>query len=303
MSDSRAALGLDRLPWLTDEPQAAPRSAGSRRLALLGVAARPARRRRVLLARPAERPRAGRASAGSAVDDRRSARSRKRRRSREVDARPRSRGRAGADARPCARCPERQVPLRRSAGDGATAKARPFRRTAQGRSADGSRQARQPPGGGQRRRTSAPLSRGRRARSSGAAGRLVRIGAFGSRHQAKLGWWAIVRAYPALSGLPTVVDRQPQFATAGIFYRLQIGTTSQAHSEVLVPAHARRSATAARWSGCRGSRKASNGERSSRPPMTTASCRGCRRSTTRTSRAAFRRARCSPRWSSSCSRR
>ena len=35
--------------------------------------------------------------------------------------------------------------------------------------------------------------------------------------------------------------------------------------------------------------------------MTTGSCRGCRRSTTRTSRAACRRARCWPRWSSSCS--
>ena len=38
-------------------------------------------------------------------------------------------------------------------------------------------------------------------------------------------------------------------------------------------------------------------------PPTTSSCRGCSRSRTRTSRAAFRRARCSPRWWSCCSRR
>jgi len=68
--------------------------------------------------------------------------------------------------------------------------------------------------------------------SQGASGRMVQIGAFGSRYQAKRGWWAMVRAYPALKRLPTVVN-DTRNSKGRRFYRLQIGTTSQAHSEVL----------------------------------------------------------------------
>jgi hypothetical protein len=68
--------------------------------------------------------------------------------------------------------------------------------------------------------------------STGAAGRMIRVGAFGSRYQAKRGWWAMVRAYPALKRLPTVVT-DSRNSKGRRFYRLQIGTTSQAHSEVL----------------------------------------------------------------------
>jgi hypothetical protein len=68
--------------------------------------------------------------------------------------------------------------------------------------------------------------------SSGAYGRLIQVGAFGSRYQAKRGWWAMVRAYPALKRLPTVVN-DSRNSKGRLFYRLQIGTTSQAHSEVL----------------------------------------------------------------------
>ena len=67
---------------------------------------------------------------------------------------------------------------------------------------------------------------------AGAAGRVVQIGAFGSIHQAKEGWWFMVRAYPALAHLPAVV-RPTRNSKNRIFYRFQIGTTSQAHSEVL----------------------------------------------------------------------
>jgi hypothetical protein len=67
---------------------------------------------------------------------------------------------------------------------------------------------------------------------AGAAGRLVEIGAFGSVPQAKLGWRYMVRAYPAMTRLPAVVrpDRNSKGRT---FYRFRVGTTSQAHSEVL----------------------------------------------------------------------
>ena len=66
----------------------------------------------------------------------------------------------------------------------------------------------------------------------GAAGRLVEIGAFGSVQQAKLGWRYMARAYPAMTHLPAVVrpDRNSKGRT---FYRFRVGTTSQAHSEVL----------------------------------------------------------------------
>ena len=67
---------------------------------------------------------------------------------------------------------------------------------------------------------------------AGAAGRLVQIGAFGSVSQAKRGWWFMVRAYPAVAHLPAVV-RPDRNSRGRIFYRFRVGTTSQAHSEVL----------------------------------------------------------------------
>lgn len=70
------------------------------------------------------------------------------------------------------------------------------------------------------------------SQSEGARGRIVRIGAFGSRQQAKLGWRYMVQAYPAVAHLPaTVVEARNSRGRP--FYRFQIGTTSQAHSEVL----------------------------------------------------------------------
>ena len=67
---------------------------------------------------------------------------------------------------------------------------------------------------------------------TGASGRLVQIGAFGSVHQAKVGWRYMVRAYPAVARLPAVV-RPDRNSRGRVFYRFRIGTTSQAHSEVL----------------------------------------------------------------------
>ncbi len=68
--------------------------------------------------------------------------------------------------------------------------------------------------------------------SEGARGRIVRIGAFGTRQQAKLGWRYMVRAYPAVAHLPATVV-EVRNSRGRPFYRFQIGTTSQAHSEVL----------------------------------------------------------------------
>jgi outer membrane biosynthesis protein TonB len=67
---------------------------------------------------------------------------------------------------------------------------------------------------------------------AGAAGRLVEVGAFGSVTQAKLGWRYMVRTYPAVARLPAVV-RPDRNSRGRVFYRFRVGTTSQAHSEVL----------------------------------------------------------------------
>ena len=60
----------------------------------------------------------------------------------------------------------------------------------------------------------------------------MRIGAFGSRLQAKLGWRYMVGAYPGVAHLPATVV-EVRNSRGRRFYRFQIGTTSQAHSEVL----------------------------------------------------------------------
>jgi hypothetical protein len=67
----------------------------------------------------------------------------------------------------------------------------------------------------------------------GASGRLVRIGAFVSPHQAKRGWWAITRVNPAIAHLPALVVPVQSLRNGRVYYRLQMGTTSQAHSAVL----------------------------------------------------------------------
>ena len=68
---------------------------------------------------------------------------------------------------------------------------------------------------------------------AGASGRLVRVGTFRTVRQAKKGWWAIVRNNPSLKRLPALVVPAPSLRDGRTYYRLQMGTTSQAHSEVL----------------------------------------------------------------------
>lgn len=81
-------------------------------------------------------------------------------------------------------------------------------------------------------RRAAPMRAWPASVSEGAYGRVVRIGAFGSRRAAKLGWWKVIRRYPGMRRLKAVVA-PVQSRSGRIYYRLQFGTTSQAHSEVL----------------------------------------------------------------------
>lgn len=67
----------------------------------------------------------------------------------------------------------------------------------------------------------------------GAAGRLVRVGVFGSRHSAKRGWHALMRNNPSLQRLPALVVPVRSARNGRIYYRLQMGTSSQAHSTIL----------------------------------------------------------------------
>jgi hypothetical protein len=67
----------------------------------------------------------------------------------------------------------------------------------------------------------------------GASGRLVRVGTFRTARQAKKGWWAIVRMNPTLKRLPALVVPVQSQRDGRVYYRLQMGTTSQAHSTVL----------------------------------------------------------------------
>jgi hypothetical protein len=68
--------------------------------------------------------------------------------------------------------------------------------------------------------------------SSGASGRMVRIGAYSSLDAGKKAWSTLAQLSPAIRQLPAVVTDLPSKG-GRVYYWLQIGTTSQAHSEVL----------------------------------------------------------------------
>ena len=65
------------------------------------------------------------------------------------------------------------------------------------------------------------------------AGRLVRVGTFANRTDAKRGWTKIMRFYPGMKRLPAMAVPISAVPSGRQYYRLQMGTTSQAHSEVL----------------------------------------------------------------------
>jgi len=70
-------------------------------------------------------------------------------------------------------------------------------------------------------------------RVEGASGRLVRVGNFRSAEEANEGWRATMRKYPGMQRLPTRVVLIQSLRDGLTQYRIQVGTTSQAHSEVL----------------------------------------------------------------------
>jgi hypothetical protein len=69
--------------------------------------------------------------------------------------------------------------------------------------------------------------------STGVSGKMVRIGTYSNLQQGKQAWSRLAKAFPAMKRLPAVVTDIPSLRNGRTYYRLQIGTTSQAHSEVL----------------------------------------------------------------------
>ena len=233
MTDSRAAVGFDRLPWLADEPE-----------------------RRAVAARPARSGLAGWLVAGALVVagasywlGQRSAT--------DVAQPPVTHSAPHSTTVPLpslpaqpqvepdrvpevAPAPARTVSVPRPRSERYTVRRRATTSAEQGPSALSSVEKAQE--GEQKTAPAAPKAATPPAEkplklwpariSQGASGRLVQIGAFGSRQQAKLGWRHMMRAYPAVGRLPaTVVSARN--SRGRYFYRFQIGTTSQAHSEVL----------------------------------------------------------------------
>lgn len=67
----------------------------------------------------------------------------------------------------------------------------------------------------------------------GASGRLLRVGNFGSAEEASERWRTALRQYPDMQRIPTRVVPMKSLRTGQTQYRIQIGTTSRAHSEEL----------------------------------------------------------------------
>lgn len=67
----------------------------------------------------------------------------------------------------------------------------------------------------------------------GASGRLVRIGHFASASEAKKGWETVLRQYPGMERLKSLPVAIKSLRNGQLYYRLQVGTTSQAHSDVV----------------------------------------------------------------------
>lgn len=67
----------------------------------------------------------------------------------------------------------------------------------------------------------------------GASGRLVRIGHFATASEAEKGWETVLRKYPGMQRLKSLPVPIKSLRDGHLYYRLQVGTTSQAHSDVV----------------------------------------------------------------------
>jgi outer membrane biosynthesis protein TonB len=240
MSQAQAAAAMERLPWLADEPKPAPPPKGERRgsgreIAGWGVAV-------ILLvaiasywmgahswAPSAPQTESGRPSTTAAIPQAQPATPQQ-----QAEPQPQVNIEPAPQVTPV---PERQVPIARPRAERRTVVHRPALKREVPSSAKldkvvAEQKAEPAAAKPAANPDSKPLKAWPASQSQGAQGRIVRIGAFGTRQQAKLGWRHMVRAYPAVAHLKATVvsDRNSR---GRYFYRFQMGTTSQAHSEVL----------------------------------------------------------------------
>ena len=232
MTDSRVALGMDRLPWLPDEPARAPRRSSNllgwalaAALAIAGASYWAGTRVGQDEAPPPSPPAAtvNLPEPRTVPEPVRPAPSAQLQPVAPPDVRPEAPARVSSP--PAQRLP-RKVPAEVAARVKRTIVTEEIDRVAQTQ-AQAAKPASPP---------AVPNTQNVKLwpayRSAGAAGRVVQIGAFGSRLQAKRGWARMARAYPGVRRLPAVVV-EARNSRGRPFYRFQIGTTSQAHSEVL----------------------------------------------------------------------
>jgi SPOR domain len=217
MNESRAITGLDRLPWLADEGQAPRRrSAAGRTLAIalliLAVAALSywlGTRSWTLFPDRAPAPR-DEADAPIALPEA------------TIAAEPQNATRPVAEPETPASAPRvepseprRPAPATRAAKSQAKPAEKKEDQQAKAQESSGLRDP-------------WPVRK-----VEGAAGRLVHVGTFSTRRQAKRGWNALMRVNPSLQRLPAMVVPVRSRRDQRVYYRLQMGTTSQAHSAAL----------------------------------------------------------------------
>jgi hypothetical protein len=82
-------------------------------------------------------------------------------------------------------------------------------------------------------RTAAPTGIWPAQTIEGASGRLVRIGHFATESDAKKGWETVLRQYPGMQNLNSLPVPIKSLRDGHLYYRLQVGTTSHAHSDVV----------------------------------------------------------------------
>jgi hypothetical protein len=208
MSRAEAAGGLDRLPWLPDKPASSPRwwgsligaaavivFAGAYWIDIQGKGSRPQPNEPLPIASTTVRLPAARAAESAAV---RAAPQVSVKLTQALKVRSTPTTAIHELPPPTARPTVRQYP--------ASSSARPARRPAASR----------------------PLPR----KPAPAPGRLIQVGAFGSTAQAEHALAVVVGRNPALAHLKAAVV-QSRNSKERTYYRFQVGTTSQAHSEVL----------------------------------------------------------------------
>jgi hypothetical protein len=239
MTDSRVALGMDRLPWLADEPR--PVKRGGKELlgwAMAGMllvagASYWLGTQSAVTREPGERTVAHPVTPPSATIPLPEARSGGR--AGEMASAPAPEMRPAPEPEVSVPAPRSQQAMRRQSIQQVKRKLSPMeldktvltKTIAEQKTAQAPTPAKPVIAAQPERLTAWPASE-----SKGAKGRIVRIGAFGSRQQAKLGWRYMVRAYPGVAHLQATVI-ETRNSRGRHFYRFQIGTTSQAHSEVL----------------------------------------------------------------------